>query len=214
MQLIASHMLEANVSDVTLEDGKFSVAGAPQKSVTFVEVAATANLSNTLHPSIEPGLETTAFWEPEANTFPFGTHICSVEVDKDTGAVEITRYVAVDDCGRQLNPLLVEGQVQGGLAQGIGQALIEGVVYGEDGQLLTATLTDYAMPIAPELPSFEIDSTYTPSPVNPLGVKGVGEAGTIGSTPAVANAIADALGVAHVDMPFTPEKLWKVIHQK
>ena len=214
MKLIASHMLEANVSDVNLEDGKFSVAGAPQKSVTFAEVAATANLSNTLHPSIEPGLESTAFWEPEANTFPFGTHICALEVDKDTGAVEITRYVAVDDCGRQLNPLLVEGQVQGGLAQGIGQALIEGVVYGEDGQLLTATLTDYAMPIATELPSFVIDSTVTPSPVNPLGVKGVGEAGTIGSTPAVANAIADALGVAHIDMPFKPEKLWKVIHQK
>jgi aerobic carbon-monoxide dehydrogenase large subunit len=214
MQLIASHMLEANVSDVTLEDGKFSVAGAPQKSVTFVEVAATANLSNTLHPSIEPGLETTAFWEPEANTIPFGTHICAVEVDKDTGAVEITRYVAVDDCGRQLNPMLVEGQVHGGIAQGIGQALIEEVVYGEDGQLLTATLTDYAMPIASELPSFETDSTVTPSPVNPLGVKGVGEAGTIGSTPAVANAIADALGVAHVDMPFTPEKMWRVIHQK
>jgi aerobic carbon-monoxide dehydrogenase large subunit len=214
MQLIASHMLEANVSDVTLEDGKFSVAGAPQKSVTFGDVAMAANLSNTLPPSIEPGLETTAFWEPEANTIPFGTHICAVEVDKDSGAVEITRYVAVDDCGRQLNPMIVEGQVHGGLAQGIGQALIEGVVYGEDGQLLTATLTDYAMPIAPELPSFETGSTFTPSPINPLGVKGVGEAGTIGSTPAVANAIADALGVAHVDMPFTPEKLWKVIHQK
>jgi len=214
MQLIASYMLEANVADVTLEDGKFSVAGAPQKSVTFAEVAATANLSNTLHPSIEPGLESSSFWEPEANTFPFGTHICAVEVDKDTGAVEITRYVAVDDCGRQLNPLIVEGQVQGRLAHGIGQALIEGVVYGEDGQLLTATLTDYAMPIAPELPSFEIDSTVTLSPVNPLGVKGIGEAGTIGSTPAVANAVADALGVAHVDMPFTSEKMWKIIHQK
>jgi len=214
MKQIASHMLEANVSDVTLEDGKFTVAGTPQKAVTFAEVAATANLSNTLHPSIEPGLETTAFWEPEANTFPFGTHICVVEVDKDTGAAEITRFVAVDDCGRQLNPLLVEGQVQGGLAHGIGQALIEGVVYGEDGQLLTATLTDYAMPIAPELPSFEIDSTVTLSPVNPLGVKGVGEAGTIGSTPAVANAICDALGVAHVDMPFTSERLWKIIHQQ
>ena len=168
MKLIASHMLEANVSDVNLEDGKFSVAGAPQKSVTFAEVAATANLSNTLHPSIDPGLESTAFWEPEANTIPFGTHICAVEVDKDSGAVEITRYVAVDDCGRQLNPLLVEGQVHGGLAQGIGQALIEGVVYDEDGQLLTATLTDYAMPIAPELPNFETGSTFTPSPINPL----------------------------------------------
>jgi len=214
MKLIASHMLEASASDVTLADGKFFVAGSPQKAVTFAEVAMAANFSNTLPPNIEPGLETTVFWEPEGNTFPFGTHVCVVEIDKDTGEAEITRYVAVDDCGRQLNPMLVEGQVHGGLAQGIGQAMYERVVYGEDGQLLTATLTDYAMPLTTELPSFETDSTVTPTPVNPLGVKGVGEAGTIGSTPAVANAIADALGVAHLDMPYTSEKLWKVIHQK
>src|SRR5713226_582234 len=214
MKLIASYMLEASASDVELEDGKFFVAGSPQKAVSFNEIALTANFSNTLHPSIEPGLETTAFWEPLSNTYPFGTHICVVEVDKDTGVAEITRFGAVDDCGRQLNPMLVEGQVHGGLAQGIGQAMYEGAVYGEDGQLLTATLTDYAMPLATELPHFETDSTVTLSPVNPLGVKGVGEAGTIGSTPAVANAIADALGVAHVDMPFTSEKLWRIIHQK
>ena len=214
MKQIASHMLEASASDVTLEDGKFSVAGSPQKAVTFAEVAAAANLSNTLAPGIEPGLETTLFFEPENCVFPFGTHVCVVEIDKGTGAAEIKRFVAVDDCGRQLNPMIVEGQVHGGIAQGVGQALIEGVVYGEDGQLLTATLTDYAMPIAPELPSFETDSTVTLTTINPLGVKGVGEAGTIGSTPAVANAIADALGLAHVDMPYTPEKLWKIIHQK
>jgi len=214
MKQIASHMLEASASDVTLEDGKFFVAGSPQKAVTFTEVAATANLSNTLHPGIEPGLETTAFWEPAALTYPFGTHICMVEVDKDTGEAEIKRYIAVDDCGRQINPLLVEGQIHGGIAHGIGQAMIEGVEYTEDGQLLTATLMDYAMPLASELPSFETDSTVTPSPVNPLGVKGIGEAGAIASTPAVANAIVDALGVAHVDMPFTSEKLWKIIHQK
>ncbi len=214
MKQIASHMLEASASDVTLEEGKFFVAGSPQKSVTFAEIAAAANLSNTLAPGIEPGLETTVFFEPEACVFPFGTHICVVEIDKSTGAAEIKRFIAVDDCGRQLNPMIVEGQVHGGIAQGVGQALIEGVVYGDDGQLLTATLTDYALPIAPELPDFETDSTVTLTTVNPLGVKGVGEAGTIGSTPAVANAIADALGVAHIDMPFTPEKLWKVIHQK
>jgi carbon-monoxide dehydrogenase large subunit len=214
MKQIASHMLEASASDVTLEDGKFSVAGSPQKAVTFEEVATTANLSNTLAPGIEPGLETTVFFEPEACVFPFGTHICVVEIDKGTGAAEIKRFVAVDDCGRQLNPMIVDGQVHGGIAQGVGQALIEGVVYGEDGQLLTATLTDYALPIAPELPSFETDSTVTLTTVNPLGVKGIGEAGTIGSTPAVANAIADALGLAHIDMPYTPERLWKVIHQK
>src|SRR5258707_2740158 len=214
MKLIASHMLEASPSDVTLEDGKFSVAGAPQKSVSFTEVATAANLSNTLAPGIEPGLETTAFWEPQACVFPFGTHICVVEIDKDTGDAEIKRFVAVDDCGRQINPLIVEGQVHGGIAQGVGQAMYEQVIYGEDGQLLTATLTDYAVPITTELPSYELDSTVTLTPVNQLGVKGVGEAGTIGSTPAVANAVADALGLAHVDMPFTREKLWRIIHQK
>src|SRR5437763_16050957 len=214
MKQIDSHMLEASPGDVTLEDGNFSVAGSPGKAVSFADVAATANLSNTLAPGIEPGLETTVFFEPEACVFPFGTHICVAEVDKETGNAEITRYVAVDDCGRQINPLLVEGQVHGGIAQGVGQAMVEGVIYGEDGQLLTSTLMDYAMPFASELPSFELDSTVTLTTVNPLGVKGVGEAGTIGSTPAVANAIADALGVAHVDMPFNSEKIWNIIHSK
>jgi carbon-monoxide dehydrogenase large subunit len=214
MKHIASHMLEASPSDVTLEDGKFSVAGSPQKSVSFAEVATTAHFSNTLHPSIEPGLETTVFWEPEACTFPFGTHICMVEIDKETGQVEVKRMIAVDDCGRQINPMLVEGQVHGGLAQGIGQAMWEEVIYGDDGQLLTATLMDYAMPLAYGLPHFELASTVTPTTVNPLGVKGVGEAGTIGSTPAVSNAVIDALGVAHLDMPYTSEKIWNVIHSK
>jgi carbon-monoxide dehydrogenase large subunit len=212
MKLIASHMLEASVDDVLLEDGKFFVQGSPNKAVMFTEVALTANTSNNLHPGIEPGLETTTFWEPPAMTVPFGTHICVVEVDKDTGKVEITRFVAVDDCGRQINPMLVEGQVHGGIAQGIGQALLEGVVYSEEGQLLTATLMDYALPMAAEFPELETESTVTPTPVNPLGAKGVGEAGTIGSIPAIANAVADALGVAHVDTPFTPEKLWQIIH--
>ncbi len=214
MTLIASHMLEASPSDVTLEEGKFSVAGSPQKSVAFADVAATANLSNTLAPGIEPGLETTVFFEPEACVFPFGTHICVVEVDKETGDAEITRFVAVDDCGRQLNPMLVQGQIHGGIAQGVGQAMWEGVEYAEDGQLLTSTFMDYAMPMASEFPHFELDHTITLTTVNPLGVKGVGEAGTIGSTPAVAAAVADALGVAHVDMPFKREKLYNIIHQQ
>jgi aerobic carbon-monoxide dehydrogenase large subunit len=214
MKQIAAHMLEASASDIALEDGKFSVAGSPQKAVAFADVAATANLSNTLAPGIEPGLETTVFFEPDACVFPFGTHICTVEVDKETGEARLTRFVAVDDCGRQINPLLVEGQVHGGIAQGVGQAMWEGVVYDENGQLLTSTFMDYAMPMASEFPPFELDSTVTLTPVNPLGVKGVGEAGTIGSTPAVASAVADALGVAHVDMPFTAEKLWKLINQK
>ena len=214
MQLIASHMLEASASDVTLEDGKFSVAGSPQKAVAFADVAATANLSNTLAPGIEPGLETTVFFEPEACVFPFGTHIAVVEIDKETGDVELTRFVAVDDCGRQLNPMIVQGQVHGGIAQGVGQAMFEGVEYGEDGQLLTGTFMDYAMPVAPEFPQFELDHTVTLTTVNPLGVKGVGEAGTIGSTPAVSAAVADALGVANVDMPFKREKIYNIIHQQ
>ncbi len=214
MKQIAAHMLEASAGDIELADGKFTVTGSPQKSVTFNEVALAANLSNTLPSSIEPGLETTVFWEPEACVFPFGTHICAVEVDRDTGEAKIIRYVAVDDCGRQLNPLLVAGQVHGGIAQGVGQAMFEGVEYGPDGQLLTATLMDYALPYAHELPHYELDSTITLTPVNPLGVKGIGEAGTIGSTPAVAGAVADALNVDHVDMPFKPEKLWKIIHHQ
>jgi carbon-monoxide dehydrogenase large subunit len=214
MQLIASHMLEASASDVTLEDGKFFVAGSPQKAVAFADVAATANLSNTLAPGIEPGLETTVFFEPDACVFPFGTHIAVVEIDKETGDVELKRFVAVDDCGRQINPLLVQGQVHGGIAQGVGQAMWEGVEYGDDGQLLTSTFMDYAMPIASEFPQFELDHTVTLTTVNPLGVKGVGEAGTIGSTPAVAAAVADALGVAHVDMPFKREKIYNIIHHQ
>jgi carbon-monoxide dehydrogenase large subunit len=214
MKTIAAHLLEASASDITLEDGRFSVTGSPQKSLSFQEVAAAANMSNTLAPGMEPGLETTVFFEPEACTFPFGTHICVVEIDKDTGEPTITRYVAVDDCGRQLNPLLVAGQIHGGIVQGIGQALFEEVVYNEDGQLMTGSFMDYAMPIASELPSFELDHTVTPTTLNPLGVKGVGEAGTIGSTPAVSAAVADALNVPHVDMPLRSEKLWRLIHQQ
>jgi carbon-monoxide dehydrogenase large subunit len=213
MKSIAASMLEASASDITLEDGKFFVTGSPQKLVTFDEVALLANTSNSLTRGIEPGLETTAFFEAENFTFPFGTHICMVEIDKDTGEVRINRYVAVDDCGRQLNPMIVAGQVHGGIAQGIGQALFEGVIYREDGQLLTASFMDYALPLAPAFPVFELDHTVTPTTVNPLGVKGVGEAGTIGSTPAIAAAVADALGVDYIEMPFTPEKLWRIIHQ-
>ncbi len=214
MKTIAAAMLEASPEDITVEDGKFSVVGSEQKSVAFAQVAATANTSNTLAPGIEPGLETTVFFEPAACTFPFGTHICVVEVDKETGEGEIVRYIAVDDCGPQINPLIVAGQVHGGIVQGIGQAMYEEVVYDEEGQLLTSTFMDYAMPIAPELPLFELGHTVTPTDVNPLGVKGVGEAGTIGATPAVAAAFADALGLKHIDMPLKPEKLWRLIHQQ
>jgi len=163
---------------------------------------------------MEPGLEATSFFEPSGCTFPFGTHVATVEVDPQTGTVRFLRYVAVDDCGNVISPLLVDGQLHGGIAQGIGQALYEEVVYDEGGQLLTATLMDYAVPKAGMLPHFELAGTVTPSPLNPLGVKGVGEAGAIGSTPCVVNAVLDALrpfGIRHLDMPLKPEKIWRAV---
>src|SRR5256714_3628058 len=212
MKSIAAGLLKASASDVTLEEGKFFVTGSPQKSIAFDEVALTANTSNLLAKGIEPGLETTAFFEAENFTFPFGAHICTVEIDKDAGEVEITRYVAVDDCGRQLNPMIVAGQVHGGIAQGIGQALCEGVVYGEDGQLLTASFMDYALPLSSALPVFELDHTMTPTTVNPLGVKGVGEAATNWPSPAGAAALAGPAGGGHRVGPSQAPKQWENTH--
>jgi carbon-monoxide dehydrogenase large subunit len=167
----------------------------------------------------EPGLEASSFFEPPNCTYPFGTHIVAVEIDRDTGVVEIVKYVAVDDCGPQINPLLVEGQVQGGIAHSLGQCLFERCVYDENGQLLTGEFMDYAIPRAKDIPDYILGHTVTPSPSNPMGIKGVGEAGTIGATPAIANAVIDALapfGVRHLDLPFTPEKVWRAIkdHEK
>jgi carbon-monoxide dehydrogenase large subunit len=165
---------------------------------------------------VTPGLEEGHFYDPTNNVFPFGCHICVVEVDRDTGQVAIQRYVAVDDCGRVINPLLVEGQLHGGIAQGIAQALWEQAVYDENGQLLSGTMMDYALPKASTVPTFELARTETPSPHNPMGVKGIGEAGTIASTPAVVNAVMDALsplGIKHLDMALTPEKVWRAIQQ-
>jgi carbon-monoxide dehydrogenase large subunit len=212
---IAAHMLEASVDDVAFENGKFGVKGSPETAKGLAEIAWIAYTGDTIPASIEPGLEGTSFFEPPNFTYPFGTHIAFVEVDGDTGEVRLNRYVAVDDCGRIINPMIVDGQVHGGLAQGISQALFEEVVYDADGQLVTGSLLDYAVPTAKGLPSFETDHTTTPSPVNVLGVKGVGEAGTIGSTPAIVNAVVDALkpfGVTHVDMPLRGEKLWRIMH--
>jgi carbon-monoxide dehydrogenase large subunit len=185
------------------------------KSVTVQEVAAASYRALKLPPNTEPGLVATSFWEPPNFTFPFGAHIAVTEVDKETGAVQVKRYIAVDDCGPLINPLIVEGQVHGGVAQGLGQALLEQAVYDEDGQLITGEFMDYAMPKSTSMPWIETGSTETPSPVNPLGVKGVGEAGTIGASPSIVNSVVDALsplGVKHLDMPLTPEKLWKIIH--
>jgi carbon-monoxide dehydrogenase large subunit len=169
-----------------------------------------------LPPGMEPGLSDEAVWEPEGCTFPFGCHICMVEIDRETGEPTLTKFVAIDDCGNIINPLLVEGQIHGVLAQGIGQAMIEEVVYDGDGKRITGSFMDYAIPRARDFPRFELDKTVTPTPLNPLGAKGVGEAGTIGATPAIVNAFVDAMspfGVKHLDMMIRPEKLWTIIHQ-
>ncbi len=187
-----------------------------RSSLTIQEIALAAHIARELPPETEPGLSATYFFEPKNFTFPFGTHIVVVEIDRETGDIKIVRYVAVDDCGKVINPLLVDGQVHGGIVQSIGQALFEEVVYDDQGQLITGTLMDYAVPRATQIPWMELERTETPSPVNPLGVKGVGEAGTIGATPAIVNAIVDALapfGVKHLDMPVKPETVWKIINQ-
>ncbi|MFO7166491.1 MAG: molybdopterin-dependent oxidoreductase, partial [Chloroflexota bacterium] len=205
---IAAHMLEANPDDIVFENGRAFVKGSPDQGKTLAEIALQASVGYSLPEGMEPFLDETTYYDPPNCTFPFGTHVAVVEVDPDTGAVELKRYVAVDDCGNVINPLIVDGQIHGGIAQGIAQALYERAVYDENGQLLTGTLNDYAVPAAHMLPSFELARTVTPSPVNPLGVKGVGEAGTIASAQAVMNAVIDALapfGGKHLQMPATAE---------
>jgi carbon-monoxide dehydrogenase large subunit len=214
---IAAHMLEAAETDIVFDQGRFSVRGSPDRAKTIQEVTLQAYLAWNLPAGVEPALEASAFYDPANFTFPFGAHVAVVEVDAETGQVELQRYVAVDDCGRVINPLIVDGQVHGGLVQGIAQALCEGAAYSPDGQLLTATMMDYAVPKAHMFPMFATDRTETPSPHNPLGVKGVGETGTIASTPAIVNAVVDALrsyGITHLDMPLTPERIWNAVHGK
>jgi carbon-monoxide dehydrogenase large subunit len=210
---IVAHQLEASPEDIEVIGDKFSVRGSPDKGMTMAEVAGAAYL-NMVPDGMEPGLEATTFWEPENFVFPFGAHACIVDVDADTGKVKVERYVAVDDCGNAINPMLIDGQVHGGIVHAIGQALYERVHYDEDGQLVTGTFVDYALPTAAELPSFETDRTVTPSPVNSMGVKGVGEAGTIAASPAVTNAVIDALrplGVTYINMPLSPMRIWEAI---
>jgi aerobic carbon-monoxide dehydrogenase large subunit len=211
---IAAEMLEAALEDIEIGPGRISVRGVPDRTTTLAGVADRA-YSDKLPDSLEPGLEAARFFKPPAETFPFGMHLAVVEIDRETGQVHLRRYVAVDDCGRVLNPLLVDGQRHGGIAQGVGQALLEEVVYDTAGQLVTSTLGDYSLPRAAHFPTFELDRTETPTPRNPLGVKGIGEAGTIGSTPALVNAVVDALapfGITHLDMPTTPERIWRALH--
>jgi aerobic carbon-monoxide dehydrogenase large subunit len=239
---IAAHLLKCEASNLTFGEGCYSITAAKgaaagesepvvpvgqapaaalpepetegKTKLTIQEIALAAHLARDLPPDTEPGLSATYFFEPKNFTFPFGTHIVSVEIDRDTGDVNFLRYVAVDDCGKVINPMLVDGQIHGGIVQSLGQAMFEEVVYDDQGQLVTGTLMDYAVPRASQVPWMELDRTETPSPVNPLGVKGVGEAGTIGATPAIVNAVVDALspfGVKHLDMPIKPEAIWKII---
>ena len=214
MRHIAANLLEAGSDDVELADGNFFVAGAPAKAIPFARVAGASYFAQGLGPGMAPGLEETDVFNEPRMAYPFGTHIAVVEVKPHTGAVEFLRYVCVDDCGNLINPLLVDGQVVGGVAQGLGQALYEGVVYDDAGQLASGTLMDYAIPRASHMPAMTREHTITPTPLNPLGVKGVGEAGTVGSPPAILNAIVDALapfGVTNIDMPATPPKIWQAI---
>jgi carbon-monoxide dehydrogenase large subunit len=213
---IAAHIVDSDPERMVFADGRISAKESPKKSVAFGEAVSAAYVAKTLPAEMEPGLEATTFFEPTNFTYPFGTHICVVEIDAETGDVKLVRYVAVDDCGNVINPLLVEGQVQGGIVQSVGQALFEEAVYDEQGQLITGELMDYALPRASDMCWIETDRTVTPTPVNPMGVKGVGEAGTIGATPALAGAVADALapfGIRHVDMPFKREKIWQLMRQ-
>ena len=239
---IAAHILKTDADSISFSAGRYSrgpgaattgesepvvpVGEAPagalpqpdtegKSSLTIQDVALAAHIAKDLPPDTEPGLSATYFFEPKNFTFPFGTHIVLVEIERETGDIKFLRYVAVDDCGKVINPMLVDGQLHGGIVQSLGQALYEELVYDEQGQLVTGTLMDYAIPRATQIPWLELDRTETPSPVNPLGVKGVGEAGTIGATPAIVGAIVDALapfGVKHLDMPIKPEHIWRIIN--
>jgi aerobic carbon-monoxide dehydrogenase large subunit len=210
----AAHMLEANVEDIEIDGAEYRVKGSPDKKKTIQEIAFALDLAFDAPEGMEPYLDETAYYDTPNCTWPFGTHIAIVEIDEETGHVDLVRYIAVDDVGKKINPMIVDGQLHGGIAQGVGQALWERAVYDDDGQLLSGSMLDYALPKASRLPSFELDETVTPSPVNPIGVKGVGEAGAIASTAAVANAVIDALsplGIRHLDMPYTAPKVWSAI---
>jgi len=211
---IAAHQLEAAPEDIELADGKFAVKGSPEKGLTLAEIAGAAYVTMDMPEGMEPGLEETTFYDPENFVFPFGAHACIVDVDAETGKIDIVRYVCVDDCGPAINPKLIDGQIHGGITHAIGQVLYERIHYDDDGQLVTGTFVDYALPSAADVPSFETDRTETPSPVNSLGVKGVGEAGTIAASPAILNSVIDALrplGVEFLNMPLSPQHVWSQI---
>jgi len=212
---IAAHLLEAAPEDIALREGSFAVTGT-DKGVSWANVAKTAYVPRQLPAGMEPGFSETAAFTPPSVTFPNGTHVCEIEIDPDTGTVAIVRYTVVDDVGRMVNPMLVKGQIHGGIVQGLGQGLYENLAYDAGGQLLAGTFMDYAMPRADDMPGFEVGAHEVPTQVNPLGAKGVGEAGTVGALPALMNAVNDALassGVRHLDMPVSPERVWRAIHE-
>jgi carbon-monoxide dehydrogenase large subunit len=213
---IAAHLMEAAPEDIVFEDGSAHVAGSPEKSIEWTAIAKAAYQAHTLPEGVESGLEAHTAFSPGNATWPFGTHLALVEVDADTGDVKILEYYAVDDCGNRVNPMIVNGQIHGGITQGIGQALFEHAVYDPSGNLLTGSLLDYPLPTAADLPSFQLAHTVTPTDVNPMGVKGIGEAGTIGSAHTIVNAVIDALsplGVKHIDMPLRPKRVWAAIQE-
>jgi carbon-monoxide dehydrogenase large subunit len=213
---VAAHLLEASEDDLEFSGGKFAVKGTPGASIGIQEVALAVFAAHDYPEGIEPSIDAEATFDPENFSFPHGTHICAMEVDTETGFVKIRKYASVDDVGTIVNPLIVEGQMHGGLAQGIAQALYEEAIYDADGNLTTGSFVDYLLPSAADLPHFDTGNTVHPAPGNPIGAKGVGEAGCIASTPAVVNAALDAvrhLGVTDIRMPLTPERVWRAIHQ-
>jgi carbon-monoxide dehydrogenase large subunit len=212
---IAAHLLEVAEEDLVWEPGKFSVKGAPQKSKTIQDIAFAAYTNHP--PGMEAGLEAVDYYDPPNLTFPFGSYICVVDIDRGTGEVKIRRFVAVDDCGNIINPMIVEGQIHGGLTMGMAPALMEEIQYDESGNIQGGSFMDYLLPTAMETPAWETDKTTTPSPHHPLGAKGIGESATVGAPPAIVNAVVDALahlGVRHIDIPITPEKVWKILREK
>ena len=212
---IAAHQLECSADDLEFSEGAFRVKGNPDQAKTIADVAIAVFAAHDLPDGVEPSLDSEASFDPSTFSFPHGTHLCAAEVDTETGRVMIRRYVAVDDVGRVINPLIVEGQVHGGVVQGIAQALFEDAVYDESGNLIAGSFAEYLLPSAADVPSMITDRTETPSTTHPLGVKGVGEAGTIASTPAIVNAVVDALrpwGVNDIQMPLTPERVWRAVN--
>lgn len=214
MVKLAADFLEAAESDIVVENNQFFVKGVPQKVLTFAAIAQAAYQPHKLPPGMEVGLESSRFFNAPNLAFPFGSHVCVVEIDTETGDLSFLKYVSVDDCGVVINPSIVDGQVHGGVAQGISQALYEELVYDETGQILSGSLMDYTFPNAQQLPHLELGRTFTPSPHNPLGAKGVGESGATGAPPVVVNAVLDALrpyGITNLDMPLRPEKIWRAL---